>query len=103
MPQDDDPDNGEEQTFETHQGSAGFPQRPIPPDSLGLSGGFPETTTELTPEELDARQAAIGGRRRDGPPLPEGEEDADPSALAFGTEETQRQVEPTEVKEAPDD
>ena len=103
MPQDDEPKNGDEETFETHQGSAGFAQHPAPPDSFGLSGGFPEIPRELTPEELDARQAAIGTRRRDGPPLPEGEEDIGSSGLALGTEEVVRQVEPTEVREASDE
>lgn len=104
MPQDDDHENGDEQTFETQQNTAGFAQRPAPPSPFGLAAEEPDFPEELTPEELDARQAEISTRRRGGPPLPEGEEDTAAPGLAFATgEEAERRVEPTEVKEPPDE
>jgi hypothetical protein len=103
MPQADDPDNGDEETFEAQENTAGFAQRPAPPDPFGLSTGQSDLPEELTPEELDARQAAIGTRRRKGPPLPEGEEHLDDPGLGFGLGGNDDQgAAPTEVKEPPD-
>lgn len=104
MPQNDDPDNGDEQTFETQQNTAGFAQRPAPPDPFGLAAAEPDVPGELSPEELAARQADIGTRRRKGPDLPEGETDATSLGLGFGIGGDEDQgAEPTEVKEPPDE
>ncbi len=103
MPQDDDHQNGDDETFETKQNTAGFAQRPAPPDPFGFATGAPDLPEELTPEELDARQAGISTRRRKGPPLPEGEEDVAGPGLGFGLgADEERRAEPTEVKEPPD-
>lgn len=104
MPDNDDPQNGDDQTFETEEGTAGFAQRPAPPDPFGASADILEFPRELTPEELEERQASIGVDRRGGPPLPEGEDTLDATGLGLaGGEESSRQVEPTEVQEPPED
>lgn len=103
MPQVDDPDNGDEEIFETQENTAGFAQRPAPPDPFGLSTGQPDLPAELTPEELDARQMDISTRRRKGPPLPEGEEHSGDSGLGLGSGGSEDQgAAPTEVKEPPE-
>lgn len=102
MPQADDPENGEE-TFETQQNTAGFAQRPAPPDPFSLSAGLEDDfPADLTPEELDARQAAMGTQRRKGPPIPEGEDNIAGPGLVFGLGVEDQGAAPTEVKEPPD-
>jgi hypothetical protein len=97
MPQDD------EQTFETQHHNAGFAQRPAPPDPFGLGAGPAELPEEMTPEELDARQAEISEQRRKGPPLPEEEQFPTVSGLGFGSGDVEPQrAGPTEVVEPPD-
>ncbi len=92
----------DDKTLETHQASAGPAQRPAVQDPFAASAAFPEIPRELTPEELDARQANIGIERKSGPPLPEGEaDDASGLALGSGGNAAQR-AEETEVKEPPD-
>jgi hypothetical protein len=97
------PQNDDDQTFETQENTAGFAQRPAPPDPFGFSTGEEDIPGELTPEELDARQEAVSKRRRKGPPLPEVEIDTAPG-LGFGDAETEtHRAEPTEVKEPPNE
>lgn len=104
MPENDDPQNGDEQSFETQQGTAGFAQRPAPPDLFGAAADVFELPREMTPEELDARQASIGLERRSGPPLPEGEDTTAGGSLGLATgDDLSRQVEPTEVREPSED
>lgn len=82
-------DNGE--TLETVQASAGDPQRPLAaPAHAALAD-----VAELSGEDFDARQAAMGGTRRSGPALPEGEE-LEALGLAAAADAVD---EPTEVEE----
>ncbi len=89
-PNDDAP---EETYLETEEGSAGEAQRRTRDATRGLA----DEEAPLSDEELDARQAAIGERRRQGgPPM-----DA-PLTRSFRELADAQDVPPTECEEPPE-
>jgi hypothetical protein len=88
MPDPDDGNNNE--TIQAVQVSAGGPQRQAPSESFSVMADAAGPTAA----DLDARQAAMGERRKGGPPLPSGGD-----MVAFAIAVADSGDEPTEVEE----
>lgn len=89
-------DQTPKETVECSHGSKGPAERS---GELGTLSA--QTTSEgISPEELNARQAAKGLQRKSGPPLEEGSEESTPGTLTAGDAAPPADaVPPTDVEE----